>query len=267
MSAQVRAAIAICRRDMLLFASYRTRFLSTLVTAFVGITLFYYVSRLVNSPEVGSADEYFGFVVVGTMTLEVLTSTLTAPIGTLRAEMIAGTFERMVVSPFGPVATIFSLTLFPAILGLLTAFVTLVFAVLVFGLAINFPAALLAVPVALLGAFAFAPFGIFLAAIVVVVKQTNAGAGLVVTGVSLVAGLYFPVSLLPDWIQWASDVQPFTPATELLRNLLIDSPLSGSAAVDVLKLVGFTAVTLPLAWVALHAGIRRSRRIGTITEY
>ena len=43
--------VAICRRDMLLYLSYRTRFVSTLITAFVGITLFYYVSRLVNSPE------------------------------------------------------------------------------------------------------------------------------------------------------------------------------------------------------------------------
>ncbi len=252
---------------MLLFMSYRTRFFSALVTPFVGITLFYYVSRLVQSPEVGSPDDYFGFVVVGTMTLEVLTATLTAPIVTLRGEMIAGTFERMVVSPFGPVATIVSLTLFPVLLGMVTAVLTLVFAMAVFGLGLNFPAALLAVPVALLGSIVFAPFGMLLAAVVVVAKQTNAGAGLIVTGVSLVAGLYFPVNLLPGWIQWASDVQPFTPATELLRNLLIDTPLSGSAAVDVLKLLGFTAVTLPLAWVALHAGIRRSRRIGTITEY
>lgn len=267
MTTQLRAAVAIFRRDMLLFMSYRTRFFSTLVTGFVGVTLFYYVSRLVNSPDVGSPDEYFGFVVVGTMTLEVLTSTLTAPIGTLRAEMIAGTFERVVISPFGPVATIFSLTLFPVFLGLVTALVTLIFAVLVFGLALNFPLAILALPVALLGAFSFAPFGMLLCAIVVVVKQTNAGAGLVVTGVSLVAGLYFPVSLLPDWIEWLSNVQPFTPAVDLLRHLLIGYPLSGSAAVEVLKLIGFTAIMLPLSVFALHRGVRRSRRIGTITEY
>ena len=74
-----------------------------------------------------------------------------------------------------------------------------------------------------------------LAAIVLLVKQTNAGAGLVVTGISLVAGLYFPVSLLPDWIQWASNVQPFTPAVDLLRYLLIGTPLEGSAMADLLK--------------------------------
>jgi ABC-2 type transport system permease protein len=267
MSAQVRAALAVARRDMLLFVSYRTRFVSTLVTGLVGVTVFYYVSRLVSSPQVGSPDEYFGFVVVGTMTLEVLTSTLTSPLGTLRAEMLAGTFERVVISPFGPVATVFSLIIFPALLGLLTGFLTLVFAVVVFGLGLNWPDALLALPVALLGAFSFAPFGLLLAAAVLLFKQTNAGAGLVVTGVSLVAGLYFPVSLLPGWIRWTSDIQPFTPAAELLRRLLIDTPLTGSAAGDVAKLVGFSVVTLPIALMALRGAVRRSRRSGTITEY
>jgi ABC-2 type transport system permease protein len=89
----------------------------------------------------------------------------------------------------------------------------------------------------------------------------------VVTGISLVAGLYFPVSLLPDWIQWASNVQPFTPAADLLRHVLIDTPLEGSAAGDVLRLVGFTAVTLPLSILALRGGVLRSQRQGTITEY
>lgn len=267
MIAHLRAAAAIFARDLLLYRSYRSRFVSSLITGCVGITLFYYVSRLISSPVVGSPDEYFGFVVIGTMTLEILTSTLTAPIGTLRSEMIAGTFERIVVSPFGPVFSIVSMTLFPVFLGLVISFITLVFAVVVFGLGLTFPSALLALPVALLGAFTFAPFGMFLAAIVLIVKQTNAGAGLVVTGVSLVAGLYFPVSLLPDWIQWASDVQPFTPAADLLRKLLIDTPLQGSAWLDVLKLIGFTAVTLPLSMLALRAGANRSRRSGTITEY
>jgi ABC-2 type transport system permease protein len=124
----------------------------------------------------------------------------------------------------------------------------------------------LAIPAAALGALAFAPFGLGMTALVVVFKQTNAGATLVITGVTLLAGVYFPVTLLPDWIQWASDVQPFTPAVDLLRNLLVDTPLRDSAAVELLKLIGFTAVTLPLSLLALQAAVRLSRRRGTIIE-
>jgi ABC-2 type transport system permease protein len=142
-----------------------------------------------------------------------------------------------------------------------------VFASVAFGLDIQWSTAALALPVALLGAIAFAPFGLLMAAAVVVFKQTNAGALFVVSGISLLAGIYFPVDLLPDWIRWASDVQPFTPAVDLLRHLLVDTPLTTSAGVEVLKLVLFPAVLLPVSLMALAAAVRRSRRHGTIIEY
>jgi len=86
--------------------------------------------------------------------LGVLTSTLTAPIGTLRAELITGTFERIVVSPFGALLGVLSMALFPLLLGMTTGLVTLLFAGLAFGLDIHWSTAWAALPVAFLGAAA-----------------------------------------------------------------------------------------------------------------
>ena len=76
-----------------------------------------------------------------------------------------------------------------------------------------------------------------------------------------------PVTLLPGWIQWASHVQPFTPAVDLLRNLLVGTDLPDPAWLDFAKLLGFAAVLFPLAVLALAASVDRSRRRGTIIEY
>jgi ABC-2 type transport system permease protein len=267
MTAALAAAGAIFTRDWKVFSSYRTRLVSTFVSTVVGVTVFYYVSRLVSGNSFRTPDDYFGYVVVGMVILEVLTSTLTAPIATLRAELMTGTFERMVVSPFGPVASIASMILFPLTLGVVIGVVTLTVAAALYGLDLHWSTAELAVPLAALGALAFAPFGLLLAAAVVTFKQTNAGAAFIVTGLSLVAGLYFPVSLLPDWIEWASNVQPFTPAVDLLRHVLVDTPMRGSTGVALLKLGGFAAVMIPIALIVLRAAVNRSRRKGTITEY
>ncbi|MFL5779734.1 MAG: ABC transporter permease [Thermoleophilaceae bacterium] len=261
------AAAAICKRDYLLFVSYRTRMFTTLFTTAVSLTLFYYVSRLVHSRAVGSPDDYYAFVVVGLVIFGVLTSTLSTPVATLRAELQTGTFERLVVSPFGAVRSIASLLLFPLALATATAVVSLAFAGIVFGLDIRWETAPLAIPVALLGAVAFAPFGLAMASAVVLFKQTNAGATFVITGVSLLAGVYFPVVLLPDWIEWASNVQPFTPAVDQLRNLLVGTELHESVALGLGKLIGFAVVMTPLALLLLRAAVRRSRSRGTIIEY
>ena len=264
--ALIGAASAIFKRDLLLFASYRGRVLTTLFSTAVTLTLFYYISRLVTARSVGSPDEYYAFVVVGLIIFGVLTSTLSTPIATVRAELQAGTFERMVLSPFGAVRSIASLLLFPLTLSMAIGVLSLVFAGTVFGLDLRWSTASLALPAAALGALAFAPFGLAMAAAVVVFKQTNAGATFVITGITLLAGIYFPVTLLPDWIEWASQVQPFTPAIDLLRNLLVGTPLRHAAGAEVAKLVGFAAITLPLSLALLRAAVEYSRRKGTIIE-
>jgi ABC-2 type transport system permease protein len=261
------AAAAICKRDFLIFASYRTRFVTAFVTSAVSTTLFYYVSRLVSAPQVGGSDAYFGFVVVGLAIFAVLSSSLSAPVATLRAELQTGTFERMVLSAFGPTRAIASMLVFPVLMAIVIALFTLAYAAIAFGLDVRWETAWLAVPVGCLGALAFAPFGILMCAAVVLFKQTNAGATFVITGVTLLAGVYFPVELLPSWIQWASDVQPFTPAVDLLRNVLVGTDLPDSLLTVMLKLVGFTAALLPFSVLALRGALKRSRRRGTIIEY
>ncbi len=62
-------------------------------------------------------------------------------------------------------------------------------------------------------------------------------------------------------------MQPFTPATDLLRHLIVDTPLAHPAGVELLKLVGFIAVLLPAGLLLLRASIRYGQRTGTVAEY
>jgi ABC-2 type transport system permease protein len=185
----------------------------------------------------------------------------------LRTELVAGTFERVVVSPFGPTGTIVAMLVYPFLYALVTGLVMLVFAGVVFGVHLEWATLPLAVPVAVLAMLSFAPFGLILLAAVLVAKQATAGTTWIVAGISLISGLYFPVSLLPGWIEWLSNVQPFTPAVELLRHLLVGTSLPHPAWLDLLKLAGFAAVLVPCAIWVVGAAVRASRQRGTIIEY
>jgi hypothetical protein len=54
---------------------------------------------------------------------------------------------------------------------------------------------------------------------------------------------------------------------DLLRNLLVDTPLRDALLVDLVKLAVFPLVMMPLALWAVRAAVRRSQRLGTIIEY
>ena len=99
------------------------------------------------------------------------------------------------------------------------------------------------------------------------VKQTSAGSTWIIAGITLISGLYFPVALLPGWIEWTSAVQPFTPTVDLLRNVLVGTPLDGEAWVKVLKVAAFAAILMPVALMILTACTNASRRRATILEY
>jgi ABC-2 type transport system permease protein len=261
------AGFAVVKRDWRMMTSYRFRFITTLVGAFFSLTLFYYISRLVRVSAFESPDAYYAFAVTGLITLQILNSTLQTPPATLRQELVAGTFERIVTTPFGPVGTALSMMVFPFLYAVVLALAMVVFSGLVFGVSLHWETIPLVLPLAVLGASAFAAFGVVLLALVLLVKQILAGTTFIVAGISLIAGLYFPVTLLPDWIEWASEVQPFTPSVELLRWALIGRPLQDPAWLDLLRVVGFTAILLPLAVILLRKAVRISQRRGTITEY
>jgi ABC-2 type transport system permease protein len=261
------AGVAVVQRDWAVFRSYRTRFVSQIVSNVLAVALFYYLSRIVGTRAFDSPDAYFAFAVVGLVVMEVLAATMvTLPLN-LRQELVAGTLERLVLSPFGLVPAIVAMTVFPFLLAFAQGIVMLVVAGLVFGMPVAWDTAPLAVPIAFLGALSFLPFTLLIAGSVVLIKQAGVGAGFVVTAISLVGGFLFPVYLLPAWIEWMSKVQPFTPALDLLRHLLVDTPLTSSAWTTVAKLVGFAALLLPLSVLTLRSFIRLAQRRGTIIEY
>ena len=210
-------------------------------------------------------DDYFAYVAVGLVIVSVLHSGLGVAT-TLQSELVAGTFERLLLSPFGPVLATMSMTLFPMTRALLMSVWTLTIAAIVFGLDLQWSTAWLALPLGLICAVAFAAIALAIAAAVVAFKRAP-GIGFVLAGIALVSGVYFPVDMLPAWIEWVSQVQPFTPAVNLLRHVLVGLPMPGPAWEYLLKLAGFTLVTLPIAGWAIGRAVLYAQRRGTLLEY
>ena len=261
------AGWAMLRRDAAVFLSYRARIVTTAVSAVFSVVLFHFISRLVAAPEVGSSDRYFASVVVGLAVLEVLTSVVIMPGATLRQELVAGTFERLALSPLGAVGSIVSLLAFPLAFSALSASLTIGAAVALFGLDLHWATAPLALPLAVLGALAFVPFGLLVVAAGMQVRQAAVGAGFALSGIAIVSGAYFPPSVLPSWLRWTFDVQPFSPAIELMRRVLIDAPMRDPVGLALGKLALSAAVLLPLSLWVLRATVDRARRRGTLLEY
>jgi ABC-2 type transport system permease protein len=263
---QIRAFNAVLSRDLTVYLTYRTRLVSQVLTSLFSLTLFYYVSRLVHLSGFATPDSYFAFVVVGIAMVGVLYSCFQIP-ELVRQELLAGTFERLLLSPFGAVRSILAMSLFPLLFSFLIAAITLALACVLFALRLDWSTAPLSIPAMALALLAFLPFGLLFAALTVLVKQGSVGTSWVIALLSILGGLYFPVALLPHWLRDLAALQPFGSATGLLRHLLVGSPTSEPALHAILKLSLFAAILVPLALAGLSAAIRAGQRSGTIIEY
>ncbi len=263
---ELRAFGAVLRRDLTIYLSYRTRLVSQVLTSLFSLTLFYYVSRLVRLSGFPTPDSYFAFVVIGIAMVGVLYSCFQIP-DLVRQELVAGTFDRLLLSPFGAVRSIVAMSLFPLLYSFLIAAITLALGCALFGLKLDWSTAPLSVPAMGLALLAFLPFGLLFAAVTILIKQGGVATSWVIALLSILGGLYFPVSLLPAWLRDLASLQPFGSATGLLRHLLVGATASETALEAILKLTLFAAVLMPLSLAALAAAIRIGQRTGRIIEY
>jgi ABC-2 type transport system permease protein len=266
LAAQYGAAVAATiRRDALIFLSYRFRLASQIIGMLFTLTIFFYIGKLVRPGAVGPHGAYFAYAVVGIVTTSVLTSALMSA-EIVRMELMAGNFERILISPIGPVWGVVCVAAFPICYATGIAGVMLALAAAVFGVPIHVGEIVPALGVGILGAVSLGCIGLLFVGALIAFKSAM-GATFVVAGLSLLGGAYFPLRLFPGWIRWTSEVQPFTPTVDLLRHLLIGTPTIESAWLEVGKLVGFTVVLLPISVGILWLAVHWSRRRGTIMEY
>jgi ABC-type multidrug transport system permease subunit len=238
-----------------------------LLGGLLSLAIFYYVSRLVRVKELGSHDEYFAYVVIGLVILQVLNSSFSTLPVALRGELVTGTFERLVLSPLGPISALVATTAVPFAVGLLSGTCMLAVGAAAFGLDVEWSSAWLLLPLVTLAWAALAPLGLMVTGFVILFKRASSALTWIVAALSLVGGLYFPVGILPGGIRWASEVQPLTPAVDLMRHALVGTPLADPAWVEVAKLAAFAAVLMPISLWALRFAVQAARRRGTILEY
>ncbi len=239
------------------------------VSIFVSVFGFYYVSKLVAPSAIlgdhGKVTSYFTYVIVNVSFTVLLSSALQSFAGIVRRDQMAGTLEPILVSSAGVPVVILSSGLWSLLISCLQVVLYLVLAAW-YGVDfryVNLPA--LATFLAL-GLACMASLGVMAAAAVIAYKQTPPSGFLVGSAASLLAGVMFPVALLPPALQLLSWCLPLTHALAGMRRALSGTGL-GDLAGDALWLAAATAILIPLSFLMLTRSIARAKRDGTLAYY
>jgi len=114
-----------------------------------------------------------------------------------------------------------------------------------------------------IGSLSFIGVGIMTSVLPLVSPEKGAQLGFIAQGVMLVvSGVYYPVSVMPEWMQWISKISP---ATYVLRGDRA-SILSGVgvAWADVWPLLIIAVLATPIGLAIFHGGERYAKKHGKL---
>ena len=108
--------------------------------------------------------------------------------------------------------------------------------------------------------------GLASAGVIVVSKEGEPISWAVSGATGLLGGVYFPVSMLPGWLQAGARVLPTTHALAVARYGVEGATAHGSSG-SLPFLAATAGVSLVVGFVVLEWGCRRARNAGTLGHY
>ena len=262
---------AFVRKDFTATASYKLNFLMQFFGIFLNAAMFFFVSRLfgtaMNPYLEPYGGDYFAFVLIGIAFADYLGLALGGMANTIRSGQMAGTLEALLATPTRIPTIILSSSLYSFLWTSLRVLVYLLLGTFFFGLRLqqaNYWGALL---VLLLTIVAFSSFGIISASFIMVLKRGDPLTWIFTTLSWLAGGLYYPVSVLPQWLQKVAAFLPITYALEGMRLALLQGYGLRRLLPNITVLALFGAVMLPLGLLGFNWAVTKAKRDGSLTQY
>ncbi len=264
-------ATAFLKRDLSLSLSYRLSFLLQLFGIFFGVATFYFLSQLFGEAFLPQLDkyggDYFSFVLIGLAFTGYVSLSLSTFAASIREGQVMGTLEIMLLSPTRLNTILISSSLWSYLLATLHAVIYLLVGAFLFGFNVSHINPVTALVVMVLSVASFSSIGILSAAVVLLIKKGDPVAWLFGGMSSLLAGVYYPTAVLPDWLEPLSRLLPLTYALDAMRLAVLKGSSVAELRFDILVLLGFTVVFTPLAFLVFGQALKRAKIEGSLTHY
>ncbi|HET7380636.1 MAG TPA: ABC transporter permease [Gaiellales bacterium] len=184
---------------------------------------------------------------------------------TVAWERWEGTIEYTFMAPISRASHLLGMGAFAVIYGVLRT--ALLFAVVAASLSVTFhdPHFASAAVVLLVSSVSFIGIGMMTAVLPLISPEKGTQLGFIAQGLLLVvSGVYYPVSVLPQWMQWLSVISPATYTLEGCRKAILDGASLSEVWPDIWPLILIGVVAVPLGLWVFRRGERYAKQHGRL---
>lgn len=264
-------AWAFVRRDAQIQASYRLDLIMRIGGIVLSVAVFYFISDMLGavvSPYLdGYQADYFHFALMGVAFYPLIDAAIASLSRVVQEYQADGTLEVLFLSPTPILLSLLMSNLWTYLWTIAQSFLYLFTGMLLFGAVLDWANVLTALVVVAAAVLANAGLGLVNASFVLVTKRSSPVAALLSLVTGLLAGVYYPVEVLPGWLRALSLLLPATHALSALRKSLLGGATLRALLPDLVPLAFFAIVLLPLGFVAFRLAVRWAKMDGSLAQY
>ena len=266
---ETRASLAFVERNLYLVRRYWHLELAFLIFNVASAMSVLYIGEAQMQASGGGTQEgqldlvlYLG---IGTVVWAYLRAVF-ANVGEMVAwERWEGTIEYTMMAPISRLAHMLGVSLFSIIYGLARS--ALLLGVLALFFSVDLSNANLggAALILLVGSVSFLGFGIMAAVLPLLFPERGEEMTFVISSILLlVSGVYYPISVLPDWMEPLAMISPATYVLEGMRAALLEGTPTLALGPSLLPILILGALTLPIGIAIFGWGERYAKRTGRL---
>jgi ABC-2 type transport system permease protein len=205
------------------------------------------------------------FLLVGAMLWSYLSMLFDILSETVSWERWEGTIEYTFMSPASRATHLIGTGIYAIIYGLIRTAVMFVAISLLFDLSIPNPNYVAALAVLAVCSISLVGFGMCAAVMPLLSPEKGQQVTMIFGAfLLLISGIYYPVDVLPGWMQALAKVSPVTYALEGVRSALMDGAGLSDVWAQIWPLLIIGAVCVPLGFWVFHIGERYAKRTGRL---
>jgi ABC-2 type transport system permease protein len=184
---------------------------------------------------------------------------------TVAWERWEGTIEYTFMAPLSRPVHLFGMGLFAIVYGIVRAILLFGVVALFFSLDLSHADFLAALVLLLVASFSFIGIGMMTAVLPLISPEKGTQLGFMAQGILLVvSGVYYPVDVLPEWMQFFSKISPATYALDGLRDAILDGDGLSAMGDELWPLVVIGIVSIPLGLWVFRRGERYAKQHGKL---
>ncbi len=184
---------------------------------------------------------------------------------TVAWERWEGTIEYTFMAPLSRPIHLFGMGLFAIVYGIIRAILLFGVVALFFDIDVGGANFLAALVVLLIASIPFIGIGMMTAVLPLISPEKGTQLGFIAQGILLVvSGVYYPVSVLPEWMQWLSTISPATYALDGMRDAILEGDGLAMMWDEIWPLIVIGFVSIPLGLEVFRRGERYAKQHGKL---